>query len=322
MMQEYYNILDLDEKASLEDIKKAYKRKAKILHPDHNKSPNAHEQFIELNKAFELLVKYKTTGHISSQTVEDAYQKAQRYAQMRYEEYINSDEYKKMMTLESILNIVLLYWLIGLGFIPCLILYYIGGIIFSAIGFAIYLPIVFYVLKQFPLKEQIQKKEAVDFIKKNITPIRITSFASMVFNLYCFFHIGFRTLVPLSILLLSYPFLGVMSYYLSKFLVKKTQQKRQLLIAIIYAPLLISCFLFINYHFSSAEKMSQTYQIKKGINSTLIELKNDELADDAGVRLFFDYSQVQRATDITYVFRKGRLGLTVISDYKIEKKKP
>ena len=40
------------------DIKKAYRQKAKLLHPDRNKSPNANEQFVQLKRAFEYASRY------------------------------------------------------------------------------------------------------------------------------------------------------------------------------------------------------------------------------------------------------------------------
>lgn len=51
----YYRILGLQKNASLIDIKKAYRTKAKFLHPDKNESPDANENFILLNEAYEFL---------------------------------------------------------------------------------------------------------------------------------------------------------------------------------------------------------------------------------------------------------------------------
>lgn len=51
----YYKVLDINQKASIEDIKKAYRKKALKYHPDVNKHPTAHDLFIEIHEAFEIL---------------------------------------------------------------------------------------------------------------------------------------------------------------------------------------------------------------------------------------------------------------------------
>lgn len=55
MFPNYYKILGLEPIASKEEIKKAYRKLALEFHPDRNKSPNAHEKFIEINEAYLLL---------------------------------------------------------------------------------------------------------------------------------------------------------------------------------------------------------------------------------------------------------------------------
>lgn len=51
----YYKVLNVAYEASEQEVKKAYRLLAKKLHPDANKSPNAHEAFIELQRAYEIL---------------------------------------------------------------------------------------------------------------------------------------------------------------------------------------------------------------------------------------------------------------------------
>jgi DnaJ-class molecular chaperone len=41
----HYEILELDEKASGDDIKKAYRKKSRLVHPDHNKDVQAKQAF-------------------------------------------------------------------------------------------------------------------------------------------------------------------------------------------------------------------------------------------------------------------------------------
>src|SRR5580692_7200231 len=55
-MRDPYEVLGVDRKASPADIKSAYRRLAKKLHPDANKNdPKAATRFAELNAAHELL---------------------------------------------------------------------------------------------------------------------------------------------------------------------------------------------------------------------------------------------------------------------------
>lgn len=52
---DYYEFLEVDREADQKTIKRAFLKKARVLHPDVNKEPDAEEQFKRLNEAYSVL---------------------------------------------------------------------------------------------------------------------------------------------------------------------------------------------------------------------------------------------------------------------------
>jgi DnaJ-class molecular chaperone len=103
---DYYEILGLPVNSSIEEIKKAYRRKARLYHPDINPSPDAKDQFISITEAYEFLIanheKIKYDDQAYQQAMEDwrkyrqdrSRKKATAYARTPYNTFKNTKFYK------------------------------------------------------------------------------------------------------------------------------------------------------------------------------------------------------------------------------------
>ena len=96
-MTDYYGILRISPNASDNEIKKAYRKLALEFHPDKNKSPNAHNLFVEIVTAYEILSNpQKRTEYdnfLKRKAEEKDYQRTERTANQRKETY--STEYNQ-----------------------------------------------------------------------------------------------------------------------------------------------------------------------------------------------------------------------------------
>lgn len=80
---DYYHVLGLSTDATVDDIKKAYRSKARQYHPDINNAPDAGEHFIAITEAYDFLIAY----HERIISDEEAYNQAiadwKKYRQTR-----------------------------------------------------------------------------------------------------------------------------------------------------------------------------------------------------------------------------------------------
>lgn len=63
-MQADFDLLEIDPSAGIREIKKAYREKAKLFHPDKNNSPEAAEKFRLYTEAYERLIDLKEGRNI------------------------------------------------------------------------------------------------------------------------------------------------------------------------------------------------------------------------------------------------------------------
>ena len=105
--ENYHKILGLEYDATPDEIKRAYRQLAKKYHPDINPLPDAHNLFIEITEAYEILINRNLHHlYVEEDTATDretrraeyekarqaARESAQRYARMKYEKFRQEQE--------------------------------------------------------------------------------------------------------------------------------------------------------------------------------------------------------------------------------------
>ncbi len=124
---QYLKILGLERGATTEQIKKAYRRKARLYHPDLNKKKTATEIFIAVNEAYEYLLELRKKQKATQLSTEDkikdwnqyrreqARKRAYQYSRRNYNEFKKSKNYKSSI----ILNKVQLFINLSVGVFVC-----------------------------------------------------------------------------------------------------------------------------------------------------------------------------------------------------------
>lgn len=297
--------------------------RAKELHPDRNKSDNAHEQFVLLNEAYEYLMHVGTPKAAAStdyqwseqqwreQQREATKARAREYARMRYEEYINSDHYKQQVLVDVVTS--------HLGILASAVLLVVFPIVSLTIaGSSAWGPIIAVTVILFPLHlksfRNLQRASMTTFLKSFVDLIKLQWFQLMVltiFNVVVIAKIGAHTLIrPLYLVLFL---VALMTLYHFIF-------NRQKLVTRGIAPLTLSILLLLNFTFSSGEVVEryplQSYNLSDR-DDTLITIQGGIYDEFIGIRLFSDYSEVVRAREVVYHFKDGLFGVRVLVNYQL-----
>ena len=103
---DYYRILGLSEGCSINDLKRAYRFRARQYHPDLNHQPGASDLFIRVTEAYEFLLNHISSASDNREISSDylnqweayhrkrARERAEYYSKTRFENFAKSSTYR------------------------------------------------------------------------------------------------------------------------------------------------------------------------------------------------------------------------------------
>src|SRR5512138_3651171 len=82
-INQYFLVLGIGPDSTIDEIKKAYRKKAREFHPDLNSAPGAKEAFIQATEAYEFLLTYREKLAADAEEFDKAIDDWRKYRQMR-----------------------------------------------------------------------------------------------------------------------------------------------------------------------------------------------------------------------------------------------
>jgi len=333
---EYYQILGVDQQATPEEIKLAYRKKAKQFHPDRNKTTQAHQDFILLNEAYEYLTNLKKNKSNSHERVVDydkwfrqererSRQRAEAYSHMRYKEFIRSAKYQVASSWEIIFS----HFYYFFALVTIIVLPVVATIIYGVRGLGISLCIM---ALTSPLTiDAVRNKPVINFrrlFRACLDVLRTGGIWVVIFtliNIFLVLRIGFQTLLPLKEIFTNFALSILAMFVITKWIMKPSTLYRHYFYTFCLTPFLINILFLVNFVFSHNSTQETypfhpVYQRSRGgmQKSTLINLENDAYSHFLGIRMFWSLDAMANRNQITYTFKEGRLGVKVMTDYKFE----
>lgn len=352
MVSRYYDILGVNENASIDDIKKAYRQKAKLYHPDLNKSPEAHEQFVLLNEAHEYLINLKT-GKVYSNSKRaytrpkatyasykeweqaeraKARERARQHAQMEYEAFTKTEYYKNFEAAGIIGEYLYLLSVVLIFSIPLIAYIFKGWAGFFGGLFIIFVSVHHWADIFTKGKYKFNPKEFLPALSRVVKTSTFQSIVLGCLNFYLILRIGFNTLIPSYLLLIIYTSSIILGVLISKKLNSK-RSKRLMIFGI--APLAVNTFFVLNFALStnpSTETYSFIHRKERGRGvrglrrskpvfgkTTYIYLENNIYQEFPTIRVFIKLEGMKEANHITYTFEDGFFGIRAMKAYKFDK---
>tara|TARA_B100001115_G_scaffold177057_1_gene164913 strand:- start:285 stop:1316 length:1032 start_codon:yes stop_codon:yes gene_type:complete len=339
VLEKYYRVLGLDEDATFAEVKVAYRKQAKKLHPQFNKSPSAQEDFVFLNEAYEFFLNQKARKSSKAQRsgksleinekadsewqaeVERARERAAQFAKMPYENFVESSFYKTTESLSVIadfLNISTAFFLVfggpSIGYLWKGVYGLVGGLI------------LVFVTTPLWAKVLIHKPTRIDFLELGKAILQVLGSKVLwlslayLFNFFIIVRIGFRTFIPL------WGLFALLGGLIAGIYGLERKLKNYKLKAWLWGPAILNTFLLLNFSLSS-HPVVESYAFIQGEQNhqygrqktTFIYLEGDQYAQYWGPRLFFDYKAMEDADLISYTIEHGFFGLRVVKAHEFKK---
>lgn len=330
-MEQYYQRLGLHTNASINDVKKAYRRLALQYHPDRNRSAEAETQFRLIAEAYQVITAFEDgsywyqemsgneqTPDYTAQAREDARRKQEE----EFRAYMQTDDFKFWFYLEvlgqMIMTILLFSFIIGM----VVFMTYLGG----AYGFIVgILPVIAcsYIIYQavaptfHPLADY---SNAIRFFASKIYGL---IFVLIVFHTVVFFKIGMNTFFPSFYFIASFGLSFLFFIYWLK--THSLSAAKEWLIASI--PLLaLNTLLLMNYVFSFPDKVyfyRWEPEIELSSSTTRFSLENRLFQNEWHTRTLMDLTPMDDAIEVEVnalntASEYNRFTLFEVNDHVIE----
>jgi len=347
-IERLYTLLGVEPGVSAENLKKAFRRKAKEIHPDRSNETDANEKFLALHEAYDFLSKLvhpDDPSVKSSLHVEELYKTWEQKERQRVRQQVK-DQLKKKYTgniryindpIYEALEIVFVHFTFLLALFSVTILPMILILTYGSTGiFMSVLANVFLLLFTMSAVRNLHRLNIRSFrysfaLLVNTKPARTILFIS--FNALVFFIYGINTLINLTHLFWGYTVISIVAVLI--ILLKQRGKNSVVTTYDVYfwslnaAPTLMSFLLIINFIFSSSP-VSENYTytahtrnsyVEGGVShkrrSGLIELENGVYSSYTGIRLFINGTNLCDQGTITYTIEKGALGFNVLKHYQL-----